>query len=109
MKTDSTRRSWSSWSVVVLFAVAMAWVESAVVYYLRTHIDRIVPYQPDPLPIIGGGVAGGVGADDDGGAEQVALVGLAVDRVGEADLGVVARRRVVAQGSRVASDVPGRS
>ena len=31
----------------------MAWVESAV-DYLRTHIDRIVPYQPDPLPIIGG-------------------------------------------------------
>jgi hypothetical protein len=29
-------------------------VESAVVFYLRTHIDRIVPYQPYPLPIIGG-------------------------------------------------------
>ena len=32
----------------------MAWVESAVVYYLRTHIDRIEPYQPNPLPIVGG-------------------------------------------------------
>lgn len=32
----------------------MAWVESAVVYYLRTMIDRIEPYQPTPLPIIGG-------------------------------------------------------
>jgi hypothetical protein len=32
----------------------MAWVESAVVYYLRSMIDRIVPYQPNPLPIIGG-------------------------------------------------------
>ena len=42
------------WLVVVVFATAMAWVESAVVYYLRTHIDRIVPYQPNPLPIIGG-------------------------------------------------------
>ncbi|HEY9171496.1 MAG TPA: hypothetical protein VI136_04345 [Verrucomicrobiae bacterium] len=42
------------WLVVVTYAAAMAWVESAVVYYLRTHIDRIVPYQPDPLPIIGG-------------------------------------------------------
>jgi hypothetical protein len=47
-------RDFSRWLTVVLFASAMAWVESAVVYYLRTHIDRIVPYQPDPLPIIGG-------------------------------------------------------
>jgi hypothetical protein len=45
---------WQRWLMVSLFALAMAWVESAVVYYLRTHIDRIVPYQPDPLPIIGG-------------------------------------------------------
>ena len=34
------------WAVVVLFAEAMAWVESAVVFYLRTMIDRIEPYQP---------------------------------------------------------------
>ncbi len=40
--------------MVVVFAVAMAWVESAVVFYLRSMIDRIEPYQPDPLPIIGG-------------------------------------------------------
>jgi len=40
--------------IVVLYAGAMAWVESAVVYYLRTMIDRIEPYQPNPLPIIGG-------------------------------------------------------
>ena len=39
--------------VVVVFAVAMAWVESAVVFYLRTMIDRIEPYQPNPLPVIG--------------------------------------------------------
>jgi hypothetical protein len=44
----------SRWIVVVLYATAMAWVESAVVYYLRTYIDRIEPYQPNPLPIIGG-------------------------------------------------------
>jgi len=44
----------SRWFTVVIFAVAMAWVESAVVYYLRTMIDRIEPYQPNPLPIIGG-------------------------------------------------------
>lgn len=44
----------SRWVVVAVFAMAMAWVESAVVYYLRMHMDRIVPYQPDPLPQIGG-------------------------------------------------------
>ena len=41
------------WATVVVFAAAMAWVESAVVYYLRTMINRIVPYQPEPLPLIG--------------------------------------------------------
>jgi hypothetical protein len=42
------------WTVVVLYAIAMAWVESAAVFYLRSMIDRIEPYQPDPLPVIGG-------------------------------------------------------
>jgi hypothetical protein len=42
------------WATVVTFALAMAWVESAVVYYLRTMINRIEPYQSNPLPIIGG-------------------------------------------------------
>jgi hypothetical protein len=42
------------WSVVFVFAVAMAWVESAVVYYLRTMVDRIAPHQSNPLPLIGG-------------------------------------------------------
>jgi hypothetical protein len=42
------------WAIVAIFAMAMAWVESAVVYYLRTMIDRIVPYQPNPLPVTGG-------------------------------------------------------
>jgi hypothetical protein len=37
--------------VVVAFAVAMAWMESATVLYLRTLVDRVVPYQVDPLPI----------------------------------------------------------
>jgi hypothetical protein len=41
------------WFVVVAFAVAMAWLESATVYYLRTLVDRIEPYQRDPLPIRG--------------------------------------------------------
>jgi len=40
--------------VVCVYATGMAWVESAVVYYLRTMIDRIEPYQPLPLPEVGG-------------------------------------------------------
>ncbi len=40
------------WLTVVIFAVAMAWVEAAAVFYLRTLVDRIEPYQPDPLPLI---------------------------------------------------------
>jgi len=39
------------WAVVLTFAIAMAWVESASVYYLRALVDRIEPYQPNPLPI----------------------------------------------------------
>jgi len=42
-----------TWVVVVVYAAAMAWVESAVVYYMRTMIDRIEPYQPMPLPVVG--------------------------------------------------------
>jgi hypothetical protein len=38
--------------VVVLFATAMGYLEAAVVYYLRTMVNRIVPYQADPLPNI---------------------------------------------------------
>src|SRR5688572_32723145 len=45
---------WRRWSVVVLYALAMAWVEAAVVFYIRFHIDRLVPYQPEPLPLAGG-------------------------------------------------------
>jgi len=40
--------------MVMLYAIAMAWVESAVVFYLRSMINRIEPYQPDPLPIVRG-------------------------------------------------------
>ena len=39
--------------VVTGFAVAMAWLESAVVFYLRTLVNRIEPYQATPLPIAG--------------------------------------------------------
>jgi len=41
------------WLVVVLFAVAMAWFEAATVYYLRVMVDRVDPYQPNPLPMDG--------------------------------------------------------
>jgi len=46
----SNRRTWLT---VTVYAVAMAWVESAVVFYLRTMVDRIQPYQAEPLPIVG--------------------------------------------------------
>lgn len=41
------------WLTVAVYAIAMAWVESAVVYYLRTMMDRLDPYQANPLPMIG--------------------------------------------------------
>lgn len=44
----------SRWVAVALYAAAMAWVEAAVVFYLRFHVNRIIPYQPDPLPLIPG-------------------------------------------------------
>jgi hypothetical protein len=54
MGANSMRPEGQRWLVVVLYAIAMAWVEAAVVYYLRSLIDRIEPYQPCPLPIAGG-------------------------------------------------------
>ncbi|MBI5396638.1 MAG: hypothetical protein HZA91_15195, partial [Verrucomicrobia bacterium] len=42
------------WLAVLVFALAMAWVESSLVFYLRTMLDRIEPYQPNPLPISSG-------------------------------------------------------
>jgi hypothetical protein len=41
------------WAIVFVFAVAMAWVEAATVFYLRTLVGRIEPYQPNPLPVQG--------------------------------------------------------
>jgi hypothetical protein len=35
------------------FAIAMAWVEAASVFYIRLLVDRIEPYQAAPLPISG--------------------------------------------------------
>jgi len=39
------------WAIVVAFAVAMAWVEAASVFYIRALVGRIDPYQAHPLPL----------------------------------------------------------
>jgi len=54
MKNVAYKPDWGRWLIVAIYAAAMAWVESAVVFYLRSMIGRIEPYQPDPLPLIGG-------------------------------------------------------
>jgi len=54
MKTVAQKSDWRRWWMVVIYAAAMAWVESAVVFYLRSMMGRIEPYQPNPLPVIGG-------------------------------------------------------
>jgi hypothetical protein len=41
------------WAIVMVFAIAMAWVEAASVFYIRALVDRIEPYQADPLPMYG--------------------------------------------------------
>jgi len=46
-------RARSTWLVVVLFAIGMAWVEAACVYYLRLLVGRLDPYQANPLPAHG--------------------------------------------------------
>lgn len=52
MKTDIHDRT--RWITVAFFAIAFAWVEAAIVFYLRTMVDRLEPYQPSPLPLLGG-------------------------------------------------------
>jgi hypothetical protein len=42
-----------TWLLVVVFAIGMAWVEAACVYYLRVMFGRLDPYQANPLPIQG--------------------------------------------------------
>ena len=54
MKAPLTASEAGRWLAVVVFAIAMAWVESSVVFYLRTMIGRIDPYQPNPLPVSAG-------------------------------------------------------
>jgi hypothetical protein len=47
------REARAHWLLVFVFAVGMAWVEAACVYYLRLIVDRIEPYQANPLPMRG--------------------------------------------------------
>jgi hypothetical protein len=48
MKGDLSERT--RWAVVMAFAIAMAWLEAATVFYIRALVDRIEPYQANPLP-----------------------------------------------------------
>ena len=43
----------SRWTIVTAFAIAMAWLEAASVFYIRALVDRIEPYQANPLPLHG--------------------------------------------------------
>ena len=78
-----------TWLIVVLFAVGMAWVEAASVYYIRIVVDRIVPYQPNPLP-----VAGALGAvelvREAATLVMLVTVGLLAGRTGQQRLGYTA-------------------
>jgi hypothetical protein len=49
MTDDLSERT--RWAIVMAFAIAMAWVEAASVFYIRALVDRIEPYQANPLPI----------------------------------------------------------
>src|SRR5208283_4325529 len=49
---EETRRLTIRFAIVAVFSIAMAWMESSTVVYLRTLVDRIQPYQQTPLPII---------------------------------------------------------
>ena len=39
------------WAIVMTFAIAMAYLEAATVFYIRALVDRIEPYQANPLPM----------------------------------------------------------
>ena len=42
------------WVTVVLYAMAMAWVEAAVAFYLRTMMDQMDPHHPYPVHLAKG-------------------------------------------------------
>ena len=49
-KARARRLERTRWATVLGFAIAMAWVEAASVFYIRALVDRIEPYQANPLP-----------------------------------------------------------
>ena len=49
--TGGHLRERARWAIVTAFAIAMAYVEAASVFYIRALVHRIEPYQPNPLPI----------------------------------------------------------
>jgi hypothetical protein len=85
----SGRRQHARWMLVVTFAVGMAWVEAACVYYLRVMVDRVEPYQPDPLPIRG--ILGEVELVREGATLlMLAMTGILAGRTWRARLGYTA-------------------
>ena len=44
-----------AWWTVFVLAAAMALAESAAEHYPQMRLDRVEPYQPNPLPLIGTG------------------------------------------------------
>jgi len=54
MRTPTQRVPDGRLALVVVFAAAMAWVEASAVVYLRLHLGRLEPHQPDPQPLAGG-------------------------------------------------------
>jgi hypothetical protein len=75
--------------LVVTFAAGMAWVEAACVYYLRVMVDRVEPYQPDPLPIRG--ILGEVELVREGATLlMLAMTGMLAGRTWRARLGYTA-------------------
>lgn len=74
------------WGVVVAFAVAMAWVEAAVVLYLRILLDRIEPYQANPLPA-GPGIGGAELVREAATLIMLATVGALAGRTGRSRFG----------------------
>jgi hypothetical protein len=83
------RRARARWMLVVTFAAGMAWVEAACVYYLRVMVDRVEPYQPDPLPIRG--TLGEVELVREAATlVMLAMTGMLAGRTGRARLGYAA-------------------
>ena len=77
------------WMLVVAFSAGMAWVEAACVYYLRVMVDRVEPYQPDPLPIRG--ILGEVELVREGATLlMLAMTGILAGRTWRARLGYTA-------------------